>query len=802
MKVDQDLFECDERDAMAHCVSRDLEMGAGIALQFRDAFNNVEFLKKQEKKVGEVAVLPAGESFIYYLVTKEEFHDKPSYAALASSVQAMRDHCISNDVNSLAMPRIGCGLDGLEWKEVTAILKTVFINTGIKIKIYTPPEYTHKEEDLQLTQLAECPEIWEAACSSVHVESAVYDRQSHIEKLEIKREQDQDEIVSCIKTEVKAGRQLTRRQKERFLQDHEYKAMQKESKKLIVINDILYREAEILGQTYRQVVIPKSLRRQVLHLAHQEHGHQGADRTFYTLRLRAFWPGMMKDIENHCRSCERCQVAKEAGTKSHCPMGGIIATRPLEVVAIDFTLMEAARDGRENVLVLTDVFTKYSVAVATRDQKASTVARVIIQDWIQRLGIPLRIHSDQAKNFASQVVAAVCEVYGFAKSRTTAYHAAGNGQCERFNRTLHNLLKVLSKEKKERWTEYLSEATHIYNCTPHSSTGFSPFYLLFGREPNLPIDIALDIQSEEWRRIMPTQWLAEHLNRLKAAHKIAGETMKKKMEKRQLKHNKGKLEPDIKEGDTILRRRRLHGRNKIQDSFGERVWIVEKAPGEDGGYYMIRPWEGGDTVSVTRSEIRRFYPNQDPLGAPEAIQRAEENTEVNDIGEEHRGVIVQRSRNRQIPRLLVKEPQSPRNLRPRTRQLTRSSVRQHIPPPQRTPGSPPRRMRTPQQPPPPRTGQPNSPRSPPRRPPPGVIQPNSPGPPPQPPVVQPNTPGPPPRPTPPHQPDPDPRKRPQDLATEQQRLEIPGNMRPSPSRIPVPRRSGRERRPPDRYSPS
>ena len=78
-------------------------------------------------------------------------------------------------------------------------------------------------------------------------------------------------------------------------------------------------------------------------------------------------------------------------------MGNLIATQPLEVLAIDFTLLEPSSDGRENVLVMTDVFIKYTCAVPTKDQKAATTAKVLVKEWFQRYGVPKRIHSDQER---------------------------------------------------------------------------------------------------------------------------------------------------------------------------------------------------------------------------------------------------------------------------------------------------------------------------------------------------------------------------------------------------------------------
>ncbi|ALC44314.1 CG33054, partial [Drosophila busckii] len=125
-EVSGDLFTAPPTHSLAHCVGADLAMGAGIAVKFKEVYGKLDELNAQNPKTGSVAVLQDDQRYIYYLVTKEESWEKPTYESLEASLKKMRTHMLEHDVNKLAIPRIGCGIDGLEWERVTAILDNVF----------------------------------------------------------------------------------------------------------------------------------------------------------------------------------------------------------------------------------------------------------------------------------------------------------------------------------------------------------------------------------------------------------------------------------------------------------------------------------------------------------------------------------------------------------------------------------------------------------------------------------------------------------------------------------------------------
>ena len=133
----QDLFALDYKNefSLCHCISEDLAMRKGIAVLFREKFGGIDHLRRQNKSVGDVAIIESGSCAIYNLITKSKYWHKPTYTDLEKSLTSMKFDMQSRGVSKVAMPRIGCGLDGLSWNLVKDIISRVFADTGKEIVV-------------------------------------------------------------------------------------------------------------------------------------------------------------------------------------------------------------------------------------------------------------------------------------------------------------------------------------------------------------------------------------------------------------------------------------------------------------------------------------------------------------------------------------------------------------------------------------------------------------------------------------------------------------------------------------------
>ena len=143
------------------------------------------------------------------------------------------------------------------------------------------------------------------------------------------------------------------------------------------------------------MVFPIKFQAQVLQLLHDGHGHQGIERTITLHWEQFYWNILFHDVTKYVKDCPQCQIAKGDYTKPNTIPGVIIANNPMDLMCVALTKVDPSKDGKENVLVLTDTFNKFSQAFVTPNQKVITIAKILVDKWFYLYGIPAHIHSDK-----------------------------------------------------------------------------------------------------------------------------------------------------------------------------------------------------------------------------------------------------------------------------------------------------------------------------------------------------------------------------------------------------------------------
>ena len=243
-------------------------------------------------------------------------------------------------------------------------------------------------------------------------------------------------------------------------------------------------------------VVPSALVEFVLQGIHSSpfSGHLGLKRTILRTKNRFFWPMMRTHISDFVRSCQICAKNKLDSSNNTAPLRHVTVNEPFIFWAMDYIgpMPETSR-GNKHLLVLMDHFTKWCEVFPTKDQKACTVADILVTRVFSRFGPPTIIHSDQGRNFESNLMQEICLLMGTHKSRTTAYHPQCDGLVERHNRTIQDMLSSFVADHKDDWDMWVSLVVYAYNTSTHESTGFSPYELIFGRPARTPLELDLQI---------------------------------------------------------------------------------------------------------------------------------------------------------------------------------------------------------------------------------------------------------------------------------------------------------------------
>ena len=253
---------------------------------------------------------------------------------------------------------------------------------------------------------------------------------------------------------------------------------------------------------YARLVIPASFRKQLMEAYHDSPfgGHLGISKTFAKLSARYWWPSIYKDVDDHVHECKRCQLSKRQRWQAEVAQPPYYEpVVPFETIAIDYAGPFVTSYEYKYILVVVDTFSRYAITIPTMNTDAGTTARALVHEVFARHGCPKAVLSDNGSHFNNAVIRDICKQLGIKKLWTSPYRPQSNGRAERFIGTLKTVLRTFcgdpnaeaSLQQHQRdWLVYLQPATFAYNTAPSESTGFTPYFTLFGRVPRMPGDFA------------------------------------------------------------------------------------------------------------------------------------------------------------------------------------------------------------------------------------------------------------------------------------------------------------------------
>ena len=335
-----------------------------------------------------------------------------------------------------------------------------------------------------------------------------------------------------------------------------------ESEQYILDDDVLYhlytprtRKIPDNERIIRQLAVPIQLRDDVLKSYHDSlfgGGHQGFDRTYASIRLKYYWPNMFATIIDYVKSCDDCQKAKRNHLNHPAPLQNMPIVGRFDRWHMDILgPFSKGTNGEKYLLSVIDSFSRWPELFAINSDDSQTIAKILYEEVFSRYGAPRVLVSDRGQNFMSKLVKAVSSLFQVTRHHTSSYHPQTNSTCERLNSTINQSIRAYCPTEQSNWPSKIPGILIAHRMTPATrSTSYSPYYMLFGTDMQMPLDTALKPQeklpSETEKQL---QYVKENLE---IAHKIATERVEKAQEKSKNYFDKNAKEPRFKVGESVL----------------------------------------------------------------------------------------------------------------------------------------------------------------------------------------------------------------------------------------------------------
>ena len=391
--------------------------------------------------------------------------------------------------------------------------------------------------------------------------------------------------------------------------------------------------------SFSQLVVPQSMKFEILSNVHDHvsGAHSGTHKTFHKLKQRYWWKGMFLDTDHWCKSCTECSMRKTPRNFKKAPLLPLPVANAFEQVAVDVLgPFPVSRKGNRYVVVFSDMLTRFVEAFAVPSVEASVIARLLVDEIIARYGALKTLLSDRGTNFLSKLVAEVCKIFQIHKVNTSSYHPSTNGLVERFNSSLCQSISMYVAKDQKDWCEFIPLILFAHRTSVSDAIGDSPFYVLFGREPRLPIETKYLPEVSDDVTTSVSEYRKRIVEKVELAQKLAKENLHRSKQKMKEYYDRNSKQPVFEVGQRVWvytpKTKKGLSKKLLHRWFGPYRIVEQSSP----VHYRLRTATNKNvTFAVHANRMKPYYdPDLRPIDPPSVDDPSEPYLEESDIPED------------------------------------------------------------------------------------------------------------------------------------------------------------------------
>ena len=368
--------------------------------------------------------------------------------------------------------------------------------------------------------------------------------------------------------------------------------------RFMTADNLLYYISQVDDEPTVRLYIPPHLQQQII-VEYHDHGHFAVNKVFQSIKEKYYWPNLYKQIEKHIEKCITCKVRNQPVHKA--PLQDMrTPVHPMAVVELDLS-GPYKKTPSNNVYIASfiDVYSGWLEAYPLPDKSADSVVNVLVEEFIPRHSTPWKLITDNGSEFVNHAFETTLKRMNILHAKTSFYHPEGNAKVERSHRSLHDILSKLMEGQIDNWDIVLNQALYSLRCQPSRTTGVSPFFILYNRQPTLPIDNILQPRRKYMGQDFFEMALENQHKMFMLVHKNSREA-KKKRDKYANKRNKCK-DVTFKVGDSVFYKNHAKT-NKLEGNWRTHFIIVKQTSPVS---FVVRNQLTGKTAKAHANSLRQ-----------------------------------------------------------------------------------------------------------------------------------------------------------------------------------------------------